>query len=923
MKTGCNVFATTASLFRRIILPTGLGMAVSLAALQTSLALTITRTSDSVLYIDTSASVWCSYASYQIGNNDGVAYSNLWVKIDSFSPSVVRLGGGDPGQYNLGNLGINQTNTVFFYLRATNTTTTAQTHTIKVYRGIPASGVLLTNQNFSLTVSSSGQNNSTKINTVVSGPNPPTVGGIVTVKVTGSTGQIGGANTVNFTPAVYTNWDASAYQLFSTTINLTGGNPTNVADRLYLALPTSVDTTYTNTYLFRAVAVTTTSNSVSPLAIVSGGGNNFSHAAPPSTGVIPPIQPATNQTVITNFIGVTQLYTNETALFTIRISNGSTNAISLDSVVDTLPAGFTYVTNSSFFNGSAIANPSIAGRALTWSERYDVPGNSSRDLTFLAMPLATSGYATNSVVAYSQTTVIDTTLVTTDNSPATSIVRVLLEPTAINDSGSTLEDTPLTVTAPGVLANDNEPNGFAISVFDYTQPAHGNVTVNANGSYVYVPATNYNGADSFTYTLTNGNARASTATVNLTVTAVNDPPTLHGLTNLVLNEDAPGQTVNLSGISAGPADESGQTLTITAFSSNTGLIPNPTVNYISPDNTGSLQFTPVTNEFGTATITVVVTDDGGTANGGINSVTNIFTVTVNALTTIWNPDGSLTNRINDADGVAGTGYDHLDLIGDLDIQATSVNPFVIHLVSLDGSLPGLATNFSYSNTYTWNIVTTTRGITGFDPDKFAIDTTSFSNDLAGGTFSVELSEDGKSVYVTFASNHAPVANPAVYGRAWGTFARIPISSLLADFTSDADGDDRALALVGASTNGASISTNSTYILFAPTNNFSESFYYVIRDLRNYRPGDTMQTATNWLTVIVTNAIGRAESITPGAGGMTIKFAGVPGYAYDVERSTNLTAWIVLLTTNAPPNGLWQYMDADPPLPQAYYRIKQR
>ena len=47
---------------------------------------------------------------------------------------------------------------------------------------------------------------------------------------------------------------------------------------------------------------------------------------------------------------------------------------------------------------------------------------------------------------------------------------------------------------------------------------------------------------------------------------------------------------------------------------NPSLIPNPTVNYTSPNPTGSLTFTPATNSFGTATLTVVVKDNGGTAN---------------------------------------------------------------------------------------------------------------------------------------------------------------------------------------------------------------------------------------------------------------------------------------------------------------------
>src|SRR5215213_1626365 len=93
-----------------------------LALASQAFALSITRTSDAVLYVDVSANVYCSYASYRIVNNDAVAYSNLWVKADSFSGAIVKLGGGSAGQFNLGSLGVNQTNTVFFYVQATNTT---------------------------------------------------------------------------------------------------------------------------------------------------------------------------------------------------------------------------------------------------------------------------------------------------------------------------------------------------------------------------------------------------------------------------------------------------------------------------------------------------------------------------------------------------------------------------------------------------------------------------------------------------------------------------------------------------------------------------------------------------------------------------------------------------------------------------------
>ncbi|SNT10090.1 gliding motility-associated C-terminal domain-containing protein, partial [Ekhidna lutea] len=69
-----------------------------------------------------------------------------------------------------------------------------------------------------------------------------------------------------------------------------------------------------------------------------------------------------------------------------------------------------------------------------------------------------------------------------------------------------------------------------------------------------------------------------------------------------------------------------QTLSVTATSSNTALIPDPTVTYTSAEATGSLAYTPVADQSGTATITVTV-DDGQAAN---NTVSKTFTVTVNA-----------------------------------------------------------------------------------------------------------------------------------------------------------------------------------------------------------------------------------------------------------------------------------------------------
>jgi uncharacterized repeat protein (TIGR01451 family) len=167
--------------------------------------------------------------------------------------------------------------------------------------------------------------------------------------------------------------------------------------------------------------------------------------------------------------------------------------------------------------------------------------------------------------------------------------------------------------------------------------AGGQPAVSSSGTLTYTPAPDqYGSATVSVYAqdnggIANGGDDASlTQTFTIAVNSVNDQPTFDAIGNETVNEDAPQQTVNLTGIGSGAANEA-QPLTVTASSSNTGLIPNPTVVYTSPNATGSLKYMPVANQFGTATITVTVTDDGGTANGGLDTRTRTFTITVNSV----------------------------------------------------------------------------------------------------------------------------------------------------------------------------------------------------------------------------------------------------------------------------------------------------
>jgi hypothetical protein len=193
-------------------------------------------------------------------------------------------------------------------------------------------------------------------------------------------------------------------------------------------------------------------------------------------------------------------------------------------------------------------------------------------------------------------------------------------------SGASNEIQTLTVTA-----SSSNPSLVPNPTVNYTSPSTG-------GVLTFAPVAMAFGSATITVTVNDGGASNNiiSRSFAVTVSPVNQPPTLNPLANLTINENSGVQTVNLSGISSGANNEL-QTLVVTAISSNPGVIPNPAVNYTSPSATGFLTFAPVTSALGSATLTVTV-NDGGTSN---NIVSRSFTVTINSLPTI----SAMTNLV--------------------------------------------------------------------------------------------------------------------------------------------------------------------------------------------------------------------------------------------------------------------------------------
>jgi hypothetical protein len=262
---------------------------------------------------------------------------------------------------------------------------------------------------------------------------------------------------------------------------------------------------------------------------------------------------------------------------------------------------------------------------------------------------------------------------------------------------STFEDTSVN---DAVTATDGDGDPLIYSLD--TAPANGIASVNADGSFIYTPNADYNGNDSFTVLVDDGNGGTDIALVDITVTGVNDAPTfiLSG-DPPVVGEDSGSQTVAgfATGMSAGPADEAGQNLTFNVTVTG-GSLPFATLPAIDV-LTGDLTYAASPNANGTAMVQVLLTDDAGTANGGVDtSAPQTFVISVNSindppvaddLTTSTPEDTQLNGAITaaDADGDALT-----FTLGTPPINgAATVNP--------DGSFTYTpAGNFSGSDSFT-------------------------------------------------------------------------------------------------------------------------------------------------------------------------------------------------------------------------------
>lgn len=99
------------------------------------------------------------------------------------------------------------------------------------------------------------------------------------------------------------------------------------------------------------------------------------------------------------------------------------------------------------------------------------------------------------------------------------------DPPAARDDAYTLTAAVLEVpAATGVLANDTDPDGDALSVTGVTYTGGGTLAIGPDGAIRYTPAPGFTGTESATYTISDGTGGTATGTVRFTVPVAPPPP---------------------------------------------------------------------------------------------------------------------------------------------------------------------------------------------------------------------------------------------------------------------------------------------------------------------------------------------------------------------------------------------------------------
>ena len=202
--------------------------------------------------------------------------------------------------------------------------------------------------------------------------------------------------------------------------------------------------------------------------------------------------------------------------------------------------------------------------------------------------------------------------------------------------------------------------------------------------------------------------------------------------------------------------------------------------------------------------------------------------------------------------------------------------------------------------------------------------------LTAGTYTVTITNGAgctasTTVTVTEPSNSAPVASAVTVNRNVGVGIHISVRNILTNYVTDADSDPISLAgfTTPSYTNQASLTlvsnASSYFINYPATTNVDDRFDYWVTDGQGNYATNSVNIHVVDTTLTGTPITGQYTNNAAG-GSFTVKYYGVIGYQYVVQRSTDFSSWVNLVTnTMVSPPVIYTDNNA-PPTGPVFYRV---
>jgi hypothetical protein len=477
-------------------------------------------------------------------------------------------------------------------------------------------------------------------------------------------------------------------------------------------------------------------------------------------------------------------------------------------------------------------------------------------------------------------------------------------PVANPDTNTTQEDTPV---SGNVLPNDTDLDGdnltvtgFVINGVPYTPgmiallPVVGDLVINANGTYTYIPAPNYNGpVPIVTYSITDGHGGTASSTLTINVTPVDDAPVAVNDTETVNEDGVLTSTVTGNDTPSGDGGNVWSVVTTTThgtlvFHADGTYAYTPNANFNGTDvftykvcdadgdcSTATVTITVISvddapiavndtetvNEDGVLTSTVTGND---TPSGDGGNVWSVVTTTTHG-TLVFHADGTyaytpnanfngtdvFTYKVCDADGDCSTATVTITVIS-VDDAPIAVND--TETVNEDGVLTSTVTGNdtpSGDGGNTWSVVTTTtHGTLVFNPDgSYTYTPTANYNGPDSFTYKVcDIDGDCSTAIVNITV--VPVNDiPLAVNDAVSTNEDVAIHSTVTGNDTPSPDGGNIWSVVTTTTHGTLVfNTDGSYV-YTPNANYNgpDSFTYKVCDIN----GDCA-TATVNITVIPVN-----------------------------------------------------------------------